>query len=244
LKAGASRILDVAELDFAFEPREWPFAVERADDIARHWRQRKAQKPQMFNGRVLLLGQHEFISRHDGATILRGSYFEVDFSAFLAWRDFGFPDSPVCNCFSMAALRSMDGAFLLGEMGAHTANAGSIYFAAGTPDAQDVFAGKVDLAASVARELREETGLGADDVAMAPNWTIVYAPPRIACIKLTRVAASAFEVKARMDAFLRKENQPELARIHVVAAPADIDAARSPAFIIDYLRYALGADQS
>jgi hypothetical protein len=244
VNAGSSRIVEIAELDFAFEPRTWAFAVERADDIARHWRERKAEKPELFDGRVLLLGRHEFITRDDGATILHGSYFEVDFSAFLAWRDFGFPDRQVCNCFSMAALRSADGAFLLCEMGAHTANAGSIYFAAGTPDAQDVFAGKVDLTASVKRELREETGLAPDDGAMAPGWTIVYEPPRIACMKSTRIAASALEAKARIETFLSKENLPELARIHIAASLDDIERSRSPAFIIDYLRYAFGADQS
>ena len=45
MTTGAARILDVAELDFAFEPRLWAFAIERADDIARHWRERKAAKP-------------------------------------------------------------------------------------------------------------------------------------------------------------------------------------------------------
>ena len=55
----------------------------------------------------------------------------------------------------MAALRTRDGAFLLGEMGPHTMNAGKIYFAAGTPDRRDIFGEKVDLAASVAREMTE-----------------------------------------------------------------------------------------
>ena len=39
--------------------------------------------------------------------------------------------SPIDNCFSMAALRSDDGAFLLGEMAHHTYSAGQIYFPAG-----------------------------------------------------------------------------------------------------------------
>jgi 8-oxo-dGTP pyrophosphatase MutT (NUDIX family) len=236
-----SRILGVAELDFAFEPRPWAFASERADAIAQHWRKRKAAKPELFDCRVLLLGRHEFLTRGDGATILSGGFFEVDFSAFLAWRDFGFPDAEVCNCFSTAALRSADGAFLLGEMAEHTANSGMIYFAAGTPDPKDVFAGKVDLAASVKRELLEETGIASAEVAMAPGWTVVHAPPRIACMKSAQLAMSAEQAKARIEAFLSAEPQPELARIHVVASPRDIDAKRSPAFVVDYLRHALGA---
>ena len=234
-----ARILTVAELDLAYAPARWTFAESRADDIAAHWGERKAVLPRLFDGRVLLLGRHAFAKRDDGATILRGAYFETDFKAFLAWRDFGFPDAAVCNCFSMAALQSSDGAFLLGEMGAHTANAGSVYFAAGTPDPSDVFGDRVDLAASVRRELREETGISSDEVAMAPDWTIVYAPPRIACMKIMRVAATAQEVKTRVDSFLAGDPNAELRRLHIVRGEQDIGAINCPRFIADFLRYAL-----
>ncbi len=99
---------------------------------------------------------------HRGAfegDVFRGAYLETRFSRFIAWRDFGFPDRTMRNCFAMAALRAADGAFLLGVMGAHTANAGKVYFPAGTPDLDDVVGDRVDLAGSVARELGEETGL-------------------------------------------------------------------------------------
>ncbi len=50
----------------------------------------------------------------------------------------------------MGAVRASDGAFLLGVMGAHTANAGKIYFPAGTPDPDAMSSGEtVDLAGSV-----------------------------------------------------------------------------------------------
>src|SRR5882762_3146621 len=69
---------------------------------------------------------------------LRADYFETDFASFLAWRDWGFADKGVFNGFGMGALRSIDGAFVMGEMAAHTANAGRIYFPAGTPDLDDL----------------------------------------------------------------------------------------------------------
>jgi 8-oxo-dGTP pyrophosphatase MutT (NUDIX family) len=232
-------IFEVAELDLAYEPAPWAFAEGRADEIAAHWATRKQALPHLFDGRVLLLGRHQFSTRGDGATILRGAYFETDFKAFLAWRDFGFPDARVCNCFSMAALRSADGAFVLGEMGPHTANAGMVYFASGTPDRSDIFGDKVDLAASVRRELQEETGISPDEVAMAAGWTIVYAPPRIACLKITRSPDKAQDIKRRVEAFLAEDPNPELIRMHIVRRKQEISAIRCPHFIVDFLNHAL-----
>ena len=98
-------------------------------------------------------------SRHFRGVRFSAAYFETDFASFLAWRDWGFPDLHVFNGFGMGALRCSDGAFVLGEMGQHTSNAGRIYFPSGTPDLDDVVDGAVDISGSVARELEEETGL-------------------------------------------------------------------------------------
>ncbi len=234
-----ARIFKLAELDLRYKPAPWAFAQSRAEEIAAHWASRKAALPRLFDGRVLLLGRHRFAQRDDGATILRGAYFATDYKAFLAWRDFGFPDRSVCNCFSMAALQSSDGAFLLGEMAAHTANAGSVYFAAGTPDPSDIVGACVDLAASARRELREETGISADEVAMAAGWTIVHAPPRIACMKIMRMAETAHSIKARVDAFLAKDPGAELRRLHIVRRKQDLDAINSPRFVADFIAHEL-----
>ena len=77
----------------------------------------------------------------------------------MAWRDWDFPQTGVTNCFfDGRTLRSSDGAWLL-VMAAFTSAPGRIYFPAGTPDPDDVADSNVDLAASVAREVTEETGL-------------------------------------------------------------------------------------
>jgi len=233
----AARILSVDALDFGFAPRPWRFAEAEAERIADHWRARLAERPRLYNGRVLLLGRHAIGAGPLGTT-LSGEYFETDFAAFLAWRDFGFPDQTVANAFSMAALVGADGAFLLGEMAAHTANAGATYFPAGTPDPNDVFDGKVDLAASALRELKEETGIVADEVASDPGWTVVYAPPRIACLKIMRLSEPAAAVKARVEAFLAADRNAELACMRVVRGPADFDRSRAPGFILDFFDFA------
>jgi len=232
------KILRVAELDLHVESKDWSFARERADEIKAHWEKRRAVQPSLFNGRVLLLGQHEFVTRDDGGIVLRGAYFETDFADFLAWRDFGFPGEPVCNGFSMAALQGADGAFLLGEMSAHTANAGAIYFAAGTPDRSDVFGDRMDLTASVTRELGEETGISAAETSFGSDWIVVHAPPRVACMKIMRLAVTADAAKARIDAFLASDPEPEFTRMHVVRGLDDIDPARTPEFVREFLSWA------
>ena len=154
-----AHLLEVAELDLGFEHSGWEFAERQAAAIATHWARLTKAKPSLFNGRVLLLGERVIETRPDGTLKLKGVYFETDYADFLAWTEFGHPGGPVDNCFAMAALRSDDGAFLLGEMAHHTYNAGQIYFPAGTPDPDDVFDDRVDLEASARRELLEETGL-------------------------------------------------------------------------------------
>jgi 8-oxo-dGTP pyrophosphatase MutT (NUDIX family) len=136
----------------------------------------------------------------------------------------------------MAALRGSDGAFLLGEMARHTFNAGQIYFPAGTPDPADIFDGKVDLEASARRELLEETGVSADEASIAPGWTLVFTPRRIACMKLMTLAAPAAEAKAKIEAHLARDLHAEFSRMHIVRGPCDIDGARVPIFVAAYLR--------
>src|SRR6478735_1564666 len=132
-------IIPLTRLDLRFEPAPWPFADERRAEIDAHFAMLRAAKPEIWNGRVLLLRRGEIA---DG--VPSGAYCEVDFGSFIAWRDGGSPDASARNCFPMAALRSSDGSFLLGVMGAHTATAGQIYFAAGTPDRNDVVGDMVD----------------------------------------------------------------------------------------------------
>ena len=98
--------------------------------------------------------------------------------------------------------------------------------------------GKVDLTASALRELKEETAIVADEVAFAPGWTVVYAPPRIACLKVMRLSEPAEAAKARVEAFLAADPNAELAGMRVVRGPADFDRTRAPGFIVDFLDFA------
>jgi hypothetical protein len=225
------RIEAVDAIDIDVEPYEWPFARECAADIEAHWRTLCIARPRLFNGRVFLFRNMEIADAR-----LTGSCFEVEYKAFLAQRDFGYPDKTAFNCFAQGALRAPDRAFLLGEMAAGTANAGRIYFPAGTPDPSDVRNGRVDLDQSVMRELTEETGLRANDITPALGWTVVFERQMIACLKPMRLNLDRATALARIADHIAREKHPELARVHVAATRADIDAERMPLFIQAYLQ--------
>ncbi len=220
-------------LECRLEPRAWRFAEQNRARIDAHWAQLVAAKPDYFNGTVLML--HERVLE-DG--VFRGAYAPVHYADFIAWRDFGPPGPPRWNGFAMAALLSREGHFLLGEMAEHTANPGAIYFAAGTPDLNDVRDGAVDLARSVMRELTEETGLVAADVTIEPGWTVVEAGPRIAFMRVLRSTLSSLDLKEKIETFLAAEAKPELVRMHIVAGPDDLVADRMPEFQRAYLDHA------
>ena len=219
----------VTTLDLGLQPFPWRFAEERRGDIAAHFARKQAEKPEIWNGRILLGRAPVFAGERFSA-----GYFEADFSSFLAWRDWDFPDQDVFNGFGMGALRGSDGAFVLGEMGQHTANAGRIYFPSGTPDLDDIRDGKVDIPGSVAREVEEETGLTPVDYRAGAHWDCIVSGAAIAMIRILDVDMTGEALRARIEANLARQHQPELAAIHLVRAMRDLTAAM-PRFVTAFI---------
>ncbi|MDA9463207.1 NUDIX hydrolase [Bradyrhizobium sp. CCBAU 53415] len=207
----------VRTLDLAVRSVAWRFAEERHAEIAAHFAEKQRERPKIWNGRVLLGRDAVFT---DGR--LAATYFETDFASFLAWRDWGFPDPAVFNGFGMGALRTSDGAFVMGEMAQHTANAGRIYFPSGTPDLDDVNDGTLDIPGSVVREIAEETGLTAADYTAEADWHCVVSGRAIAMIQVLNLDVPGDEARARIEANLAREAEPELSAIHLVRDMGDL----------------------
>ncbi len=229
------RLITVDRLHCILEPHAWDFAALRAEDIQSHWREKTRANPSLYDGRVLLARRVAQSGDAEGDRTLSIEFFETGFSNFLAWRDFGFPDAGVYNCFAMAALRSKDGAYLLGEMGPGHSSAGAIYFPGGTPDLLDVRGDFVDLEGSAARELLEETGLSLQGAELEPSWTIVFDRHYVACLKTISSPESAEVLLARAQAHLTREDDPELAAIHMVSKRADLAHPKVMGFVRAFL---------
>lgn len=142
-------------LDLRLDDRAWGFAEEQRLKIARHWRALIAEKPFLWNGDVLICTAHRI---EDGR--LSARFCRTDYASFVAWRDWGWPDREACNCFGVPAVVSSDGILLMGTMGPHTLNHGMAYPPSGSLEGRDIGPERrIDIEGSMAKELREETGL-------------------------------------------------------------------------------------
>ena len=222
-------IFPVERLELRFRPKPWAFAADRHAEIDTFFAALRREKPDIWNGRVLLM-HHQRVS----GGVFQGDYLEADYASFAAWRAWGRPAAGVHDCFGAAAVATGDGAFLLGVMAPHTFNAGKIYFPCGTPDPEDIVGGAVDLEKSVRRELKEETGLDAGELMVESGWTVVADGSLVAQIKLLRSDDNAETMRARMLAHMKRETQPELCDIRIVHGPQDFDQAM-PRFVTAYL---------
>lgn len=222
-------IFPVDRLELSFVPRPWIFADERRAEIDACFAEMRRKTPALWNGRVLLLREYALTGG-----VFRGGYLETDYASFAAWRHWGRPEAAVNDCFGAGAIMTADGAFLLGVMGRHTANAGRIYFPCGTPDPDDIVGDGVALELSVRRELKEETGFEVDEFTAESGWTAVFDLPLIAHVKVLKSSAGAEALRARVLDHLAQEKQPELADIRIVRGQDDFDAAM-PRFVTAFL---------
>lgn len=215
---------------------DWPFMAENRTEIATYWQRRIAEKPAMFNGQVLMQCRGEV-----AGDSFEADYFQLDFASLVAWQAMGAPQTEgvqTRNGFALAALRSRDGAYLMGVMGQHTHNAGKVYFPGGTPDTGDIMDdGSVDLAGSVMRELEEETGLMPHEVSSGDAWHLVLGRARVAFLRDVFIDLPATEVQALIRDRLSRQTQPELDDIAIARSTADIDKAHMPVFMQMFLTH-------
>jgi hypothetical protein len=218
-------------IEISAEPFSWEFAAIRRAEINEHFASFKRKRPAVWNGRVLLLNR--FLIRD--ATLL-GSCFETDYASFIAWLDWNCPDPTVYNFFAVAALRTADGAYLVAEMAPYTAGAGRLHFPGGTPDPSDIDdRGAFDPIGHLSRELREETGIGINELDAESGWVLVRDRCSVALIRRLISRQNADDLRRRVIRHIRAEQQPELSDMHIIRGPAQLDA-RMPSFVTTFLQ--------
>jgi hypothetical protein len=228
---GSTEIIHLDRIAISAEPFSWEFAAVRRAEITEHFASLKRQRSAIWNGRVLLL---KYFAIREGT--LLGSCFETDYASFIAWHNWNCPDPTVYNFFALAALRSADGAYLVGEMAPYTARAGRLYFPCGSPDPSDINdRGQFDPIGHLDRELQEETGIGIDEFDAGPGWMLARDRCSVALIRQLKSRQNANDLRRRVISHIRAEQQPELSDVHIVRGPAQLDE-RMPTFVKAFLQ--------
>jgi ADP-ribose pyrophosphatase YjhB (NUDIX family) len=226
----------IARCELSVGPEPWPFTRHRRAEIAVHWQRARAEHPKLFDGTVYMLGEGAL----EGGTF-RGRLVRTDFKSYLFWRDSGYVDGSVADSFGSAVIRSAEGHLLLGRQTSGNLNAGLAYPPGGFIDARDVTEGAIDIEASIARELVEETGLDPAGLARMPGYLLTRAGPlvSIAIEWLSPLPAEA--LRERILAHVRRQAVPELADVVIVRAADEIDEDTMPRYARVLLRMLLTA---
>lgn len=202
-------IVPVQSCDLAVTEAPWTWAEDNASAVKRFWRKAIVDKPALFNGQVLVMGQHTL---SDGC--LSGEVHKTDFASFLYCKDKGLPaEAGVRNVFGCAVVRSGEGHLLFGRMAPYTATSGRVYPMAGTPDLEDIKDGKLDIEGSMQRELLEEAGLSTTDATRQPGYMLIENAGMSALCAVFDFDAPSRDLKARIMVHVDMQDEPELDEI-------------------------------
>jgi len=185
---------------------QWLFSRENAAAISRHWSNRLADTPSLFNGRVLVMEAFDL-----SGDVLDAGFMETEFASFLYWKDSGYPEAGAFDGFGSALIRARGGEVLLARQRAGNVNAGLIYMPGGFIDPRDVTAdGGVDIDASVSRELLEETGLSACEFKRQPGYLVTIMPFQVSIAVEFVSPLAADELQRALIREIGRQSDPEL----------------------------------
>jgi 8-oxo-dGTP pyrophosphatase MutT (NUDIX family) len=223
-------ILAVDAVDVGLDPGPHPFEAANHAAIDANWRAETAANPALFDGTVVLLSSLSYRDRR-----LVGRCHAIRYASFLYWRRHR-DTSRAEHSFAHAVLVARDNALVAVRMGAHTANPGRVYFAAGSFEPVDFRDGRVDLHANMAREVGEETGI---DLANGPRDRDCHFISIAAGTVIFRryfLDEDGETIAAKVRAFVAAEREPEIDGPIVIRHAGDLPEGLAPQMkpIIDW----------
>ena len=215
-------ILPVDEVDVRLVAEPHPFERDNAEAIAANWAMEKAERPALFDGIVVLLSE---LAYRDSRLV--GRCHAVRFSTFMLWRKLK-PVTSAEHAFAHAMLISSDNALVAIRMGSHTANAGKVYFAAGSFEPEDFREGLVDLDYNMLREVREETGLDLGTASREQRCHALSVESGTVIVRCFRAAETADELAERIRAFVATDPEPEIEGPVIIRGMRDLPEGLMP----------------
>lgn len=207
-------VVPVLSAEIGLDPSPHPFETAHRAAIEENWAREKAANPALFNGEVMLLSELRY-----RAAKLEGSCHMVRYATFLLWRR-SRPAGSAEHAYTHAMPVTSDNALILVRMAPHTANAGRVYFAAGSFEPQDFPAGQADIDFNMMREVREETGIELEGLARDPHYHLRSTAGATVIFRRYFLGEPAEQVAARIRTFIATEEEPEIVEPVIVRSAA------------------------
>lgn len=223
------QVFPLQSVDLSVLPGDHPFHEGESAAAAENWRGEIAANPALFDGRMVFFDR----VRLAGGT-LRAEGHLMPFSSFMWWRKQVAPPRGV-HIFGWAIPVSSDGAVIAIRMGPQTANAGLVYCAAGSLDANDIVGDHCDLAGNLRREVLEETGLDLCEAEPASGWYGLHRDRRVTLYRYFRFERTADELLEAIGRHMAVDKEKEIDAA-VAIRSADPDAHPYSPMMLPILR--------
>lgn len=217
-----NRILPITAADLVVDPNPHPYELAYRDAIAANWEREKAEKPALFNGEVMFFSS----IRWEGGR-LNARCHTIRFATFMHWRRTR-PDTSAEHLYAHAMPVSSDGALIAIRMASHTANAGRVYFAAGSFDPNDIRDGRLDIASNMAREVGEETGLELNAARAETAYHGWSSDSGTVLVRRYFLDRTADEIAAEVRSHIARDADPEVDEAIVIRDPRDLPEGLMP----------------
>ncbi|KQV82107.1 NUDIX domain-containing protein [Rhizobium sp. Root1220] len=197
-------VFPIAGVDLKVLPGDHPFHVAEGNAIRENWARETAANPALFDGRMVFQRRLALTDRG-----ISGESHVIPFSTFMWWRR--QPDRHGgIHLFAYPVLETSDGALVAIRMGAHTANPGQVYFAAGSLEPEDVVDGRCDLEANMRREVHEETGLDLGEADAGERYFASHIRRTVTVLRLFRFGLTADEMIEKIHAHMLVAEDKEI----------------------------------
>lgn len=215
-----NHVFAISGIDMRVETGRHSFEVAEEAAIAENWEREVAANPALYNGDILL--QEEVRLR---GNIVHARARMSNFATLLWWRKQTPPVSGRMLVASAVPISS-DGAAIVIRMAPQTANAGMVYFAAGSLDVSDLRPdGTVDVLGSMGRELFEETGLNVADAMTDPVLHAVSIGHWFYLFRFYRFPWTGSKIVRRVEAHMAVDPDPEIDAVYPIVT-ADLTLHR------------------
>ncbi|MCK8781019.1 NUDIX hydrolase [Rhizobium sp. NTR19] len=229
-------VFDVSDVELRVREDDHPLFLANRAAIDGNWHKELAANPALFDGRMVL---YHSTARTEDRIIAQGHI--VPYRAFLWWRKQPERQGAI-HIHAYPVLQSSDGALIAIKMGAHTANAGLVYFACGSFEAEDVFNGICNADHNMRREVLEETGLDLQDARTDTGFHVSHIRRAITLFRLYRFNLTAAEMVAKIEQHMTVAEDKEIAGV-VAIRSADHAAHNYHVGMLPILNWYFG-DQS